>query len=82
MEALHGSCLQIPCSFSPIPEQNFDSEIGGWLKNYSKFTKNQNFVIFNSSRPNNAFPMKITGKPTEKNCTTLFSDLLTSYTNK
>ncbi|KAM8731793.1 sialic acid-binding Ig-like lectin 12 isoform 2-T5 [Acanthopagrus schlegelii] len=84
MEALSGSCLQIPCNFRSKSEQEFDSSreiFGVWIKNKSVFKDYPDNVIFNSSRTNNIYPMKITGNLREKNCTTLFSSLITSYTN-
>ena len=84
MEALSGSCLQIPCNFSAKSEQEFDSSrkiFAVWMRNHHAFDNNPEDVIFNSSTTNNTYPMKITGNLTEKNCTTLFSSLNTSYTN-
>ncbi|XP_070784662.1 sialoadhesin-like [Enoplosus armatus] len=84
MEALSGSCLQIPCNFSAKSEQEFDSgreTVGVWIKNDSRFGQDENNVIFNSRRTTNAYPMRITGNLTHKNCTTLFSNLLPSYTD-
>ncbi|XP_071340627.1 B-cell receptor CD22-like [Trachinotus anak] len=85
MEALTGSCLQIPCNFSAVPEQEFDNRteiIGVWIKNDNRFGINPENVIFNSSRTDNKYPMKITGNLKQKNCTTLFSSLITQYTEK
>ncbi|XP_045920715.1 vascular cell adhesion protein 1-like [Micropterus dolomieu] len=82
MEALSGSCLQIPCNFRAKSEE-FDSRretVGVWIKSDSRFGINSNNVIFNSSRTVNIYPMRITGNLSQKNCTTLFSSLLTSYT--
>ncbi|XP_030254667.1 myelin-associated glycoprotein-like [Sparus aurata] len=84
MEALSGSCLQIPCSFRAEQEQDFDSSreiFGVWIKSDPKFKDYPNNVISNSSRTNNIYPMKITGNLRERNCTTLFSSLNTSYTD-
>ncbi|KAM9337562.1 sialic acid-binding Ig-like lectin 13 [Symphorus nematophorus] len=84
MEALSGSCLQIPCNFSPKSEQDFDSRrdtFGVWIKNDPRFVQNPNNVIFNRSETANSYPMRIIGKLREKNCSTLFSSLNTSYTD-
>ncbi|XP_036934682.1 vascular cell adhesion protein 1-like [Acanthopagrus latus] len=84
MEALSGSCLQIPCNFTSKSEQEFNSSreiFGVWIKNKSGFKGYPDNVIFNSSRTNNIYPMNITGNLREKNCTTLFSSLITSYTD-
>ncbi|XP_019218766.1 B-cell receptor CD22 [Oreochromis niloticus] len=84
LEALSGSCLQIPCSFRPKEEQKFISTreiFGVWIKNDDRFTKNPNNVIFNSSGAVSIYPMSITGNLSQKDCTTLFSNLTTNYTD-
>uniref|UniRef100_A0AAX7U5A3 Ig-like domain-containing protein n=2 Tax=Astatotilapia calliptera TaxID=8154 RepID=A0AAX7U5A3_ASTCA len=84
LEALSGSCLQIPCSFRPKEEQKFISTrkiIGVWIKNQSQFDGNQNNVIFNSSAAVNIYPMSITGNLSQRDCTTLFCNLITTYTD-
>ncbi|XP_074478850.1 myelin-associated glycoprotein-like [Sebastes fasciatus] len=85
MEALSGSCLQIPCNFTVKPGEAFNSKrptIGVWMKNTTDFAKNPHNVIFNSSRMDNIYPMSLTGDLSQKNCTTLFSSVNTSYTDK
>ncbi|XP_076617840.1 B-cell receptor CD22-like isoform X2 [Chaetodon auriga] len=85
MEALSGSCLLIPCSFRAKNKEEFDGtrETSGiWIKSDSRFGKDSSNVVFNSSKKANKYPMNITGNLTEKNCTTSFSRLLTSYTDK
>ncbi|XP_067341521.1 sialoadhesin-like isoform X2 [Channa argus] len=84
MEALSGSCLMIPCNFRPKLEQEFSSTsktFGIWIKNNFRFKDHSNNVIFNSSGTVNIYPMKITGNLSEKNCTTVFSDLTTKHTD-
>ena len=84
MEALSGSCLQIPCSFRAEQEQDVDRSreiFGVWIKNDSRFQQVPSNVIFNSRLSANTYPMSITGKLREKNCNILFSSLITSYTN-
>uniref|UniRef100_UPI0037E75A31 sialic acid-binding Ig-like lectin 12 n=1 Tax=Semicossyphus pulcher TaxID=241346 RepID=UPI0037E75A31 len=84
VEALSGSCLQIPCYFSARPEQEFNSRtniFGVWIKSDSRFQTDPNNVVFNSSRTVNSYMMSITGNLREKNCTTLFSNVITSYTD-
>ncbi|XP_039645559.1 myeloid cell surface antigen CD33-like isoform X3 [Perca fluviatilis] len=86
MEALSGSCLIITCNFGVniSAKETFDSltaTFGVWIKNDSRFGNNPNNMIFNSSRMNNIYPMDITGDLSQKNCTTLFSSLITSYTD-
>ncbi|CAI5673632.1 unnamed protein product [Oreochromis niloticus] len=86
MEALSGSCLHIPCNFSDhgVTGSNaFDSTrpvFGVWIKNNHNFGSYPNNVIFDSSLTVNIYPMNITGNLTQRNCTTLFSNLTTNYT--
>ncbi|XP_049912322.1 vascular cell adhesion protein 1-like [Epinephelus moara] len=82
MEALSGSCLQIPCNFSPVPDQNIVSTeiVGIWIKKHHNHRQKNN-VIFDSSKTVNIYPMNITENLSEGNCTTLFSNLITSYTD-
>ncbi|XP_028425170.1 vascular cell adhesion protein 1 [Perca flavescens] len=83
MEALSGSCLLIPCNFSAKSDTEFiRTTFGVWIKTDIHFSDKTNNVIFNSSRVNNIYPMSITGDLRQKNCTTLFSSLITSYTDK
>ncbi|XP_031612269.2 myelin-associated glycoprotein-like [Oreochromis aureus] len=84
LEALSGSCLKIPCSFRPKEEQKFNSTrkiFGVWIKNDSRFGKNPNNVIFNSNGAVSIYPMSITGNLSQRDCTTLFSNLTTNYTD-
>ncbi|XP_044194967.1 myelin-associated glycoprotein-like [Thunnus albacares] len=85
IEALSGSCLQILCNFSAAPGQTFDGSrttFGVWIKNDHRFKSYPRNVIFNSSQTVNTYPMNITGNLSQKNCTTLFSSLNTTYTDK
>ncbi|XP_028289325.1 sialoadhesin-like [Parambassis ranga] len=81
MEALSGSCLHIPCTFTAKPgDAEFDSTrptFGVWYKNVHAFAN----VVFNSSGTVNKYPMNITGNLSQKNCSTLFSNLTTSHTD-
>ncbi|XP_074478841.1 sialic acid-binding Ig-like lectin 10 [Sebastes fasciatus] len=84
MEALSGSCLQIPCNFTVKQGKKFNSTrttFGVWMKSSKDFAKYQNSVIFNSSRMDNIYPMSFTGDLSQNNCTTLFSSVNTSYTD-
>ncbi|XP_033182698.1 sialoadhesin-like isoform X2 [Anabas testudineus] len=85
MEALSGSCLMIPCNFSTkTGDATFDSSrqiFGVWIKNNSDFGNNPNNVIYSSSKTFNIYPMNITGNLSQTNCTTLFSNLTTTYTD-
>ncbi|XP_029954992.1 myelin-associated glycoprotein-like [Salarias fasciatus] len=82
LEALSGSCLIIPCNFRTAGETEFDSSrapFGVWIKNDKNFGPYPENVIFNSSRQDSGYPMEIIGDLSEKNCTTLFHNLTTSY---
>ncbi|XP_041669694.1 B-cell receptor CD22-like [Cheilinus undulatus] len=84
MEALAGSCVQIPCSFSPKSGQELDRRgpiIGVWIKDDSRFAGKPYNVVFNSSRSENLYRIRISGDLRLKNCTTLFTDVVRSYTN-
>ncbi|XP_053198314.1 vascular cell adhesion protein 1-like [Scomber japonicus] len=83
MEALSGSCLQIPCNFRGRSEGQFygGTAIGVWIKNDHDFGSYPENVIFRSDQTDNPYPMNITGNLKEKNCTTLFSNLNTTYTD-
>nr|XP_029138667.1 vascular cell adhesion protein 1-like isoform X1 [Labrus bergylta]XP_029138668.1 vascular cell adhesion protein 1-like isoform X1 [Labrus bergylta] len=80
MEALSGTCLKIPCSFSVKEEKEFDNTtetFGIWHKeDRETIPKN---VVFNSSGTVNTFQMKITGNLRMKNCTTLIYNMKTTY---
>ncbi|XP_042072928.1 B-cell receptor CD22-like isoform X2 [Haplochromis burtoni] len=79
MEALSGSCLQIPCSFKPKEAQTFISTgktFGVWIKNDARNPTN---VIYNSNGA--GYPRSITGNLSQRDCTTLFSNLTTTYTD-
>ncbi|KAM9713056.1 B-cell receptor CD22-like [Menidia menidia] len=80
LEALSGSCLQIPCSFT-TDQKTFDSRgtiYAIWMKNQRKPEN----VVYNSSKSENRYQMNITGNLSQKNCTTLFYHLNTSQTDK
>ncbi|XP_023181813.1 sialic acid-binding Ig-like lectin 10 [Xiphophorus maculatus] len=83
IEALSGSCLQIPCSFNSThyTYNNRRPIYGVWLKNISNFNAEPSAVIFNSSGSVNIFSLNLTGNLSEGDCTTLFPDLKTSYTD-
>ncbi|XP_014874390.1 myelin-associated glycoprotein-like [Poecilia latipinna] len=79
MEALTGSCLQIPCTYeTENTEFNSSRSIYGvWIKGIAL-----NNVIFNSSSSVNTYQLEIIGNLKEKNCTTLFPNLATSHAEK
>ncbi|XP_036790677.1 sialic acid-binding Ig-like lectin 7 [Oncorhynchus mykiss] len=86
LDVLTGSCVQIPCSFD-VPEQKknkYNSTIltsGVWIKENSNFGGRPDNVIFNSSKTVNRYQGEITGNMSQKNCTTVFFNVNTSYTN-
>ncbi|XP_029548465.1 vascular cell adhesion protein 1-like isoform X2 [Salmo trutta] len=87
LDVLTGCCVQIPCAFD-IPHQNkykFNSTIqtsGVWMKEIPYFDLHPDSVIFNSSKMVNRYQGKITGNMSQKNCTTVFFNVTTSYTNR
>ncbi|KAJ8010564.1 hypothetical protein DPEC_G00076390 [Dallia pectoralis] len=82
---LNGSCVQIPCAFN-IPEEHLNTfnrsknVFGVWLKQSHKVTSDN--VIYNSSKEVNIYQGNITGNMSQKNCTTVFFNVNSSYTNK
>ncbi|XP_038143632.1 B-cell receptor CD22-like [Cyprinodon tularosa] len=81
IEALSGSCLEIPCIYD-TDDTRYDRDritYAVWMKNFGHYS---NIVIFNSSGSVNTYSLNIIGNLTEKNCTTLFPNLMTSYTDK
>ncbi|XP_055738230.1 myelin-associated glycoprotein-like [Salvelinus fontinalis] len=87
LDVLTGSCMQIPCSFD-IPGENkykLNTTIqtsGVWIKEIPQFGYHPDNVIFNSSETVNRYQGKITGNMSQKNCTTVFFNVATSYTNR
>ncbi|XP_039892097.1 B-cell receptor CD22-like [Simochromis diagramma] len=84
LEALSGSCLKIPCSFRLKEEQKFKSTrkiVGVWIKKDSRIVIYPNNVIYNSNGAVNIYPMSITGNLSQRDCTTLFTNLTTTYTD-
>ncbi|KAM9713054.1 uncharacterized protein ACNS7B_023375 [Menidia menidia] len=84
LEALNGSCLRIPCSFT-TDQRTFNSSgtiYGVWIKSDSAFGEKIHNIIFNSSKSENRYQMNITGNLSQKNCTTLFFHLNTNQTDK
>ncbi|XP_052339877.1 myeloid cell surface antigen CD33-like [Oncorhynchus keta] len=87
LDVLTGSCVQIPCSFD-VPDTDkdkFNSTIltsGVWMKDNPQFGNHPDNVIFNSSEMVNRYQGKITGNMSQKNCTTVFFNVTTNYTDK
>ncbi|XP_033988254.1 sialic acid-binding Ig-like lectin 14 [Trematomus bernacchii] len=85
MEALSGSCLLILCNFSADLAVGFNSAreiFVVWIKKEPQFGQKTENVIFHSNRTINTYPMSITGNLRQGNCTTLFSSLEESHTDK
>ncbi|MEQ2238930.1 hypothetical protein ILYODFUR_038487 [Ilyodon furcidens] len=76
--ALSGSCLNVPCSFTAAPgDAVFDSSRetrGAWIKDGN--------YIFDISNGVKTDLVEITGNLSQKNCTSLFSDINTSQAGK
>ncbi|XP_047193844.1 B-cell receptor CD22 [Hippoglossus stenolepis] len=83
MEALSGSCLLIPCKFMALKEHDFTGHnVGVWIKNNPRFGNSPKNVIFNGSRPDNVYSVKIIGNLSQNNCTSVFYRLQKNYTDK
>ena len=83
MEALSGSCLQIPCKFMTGKEQDFTGQnVGVWIKHDPRFRMFPQNVIFNGSWTENVYQVKIIGDLSQKNCTSVFHSLKKNYTDK
>ncbi|XP_041823871.1 B-cell receptor CD22-like [Melanotaenia boesemani] len=90
METLSGSCLQIPCSFRDKPGEKDERKMFDgsretfwvWIKRDPEYGKNQFNIIFNSSKSENSFKMKIIGNLSQKSCTTLFYNLNSSQSDR
>uniref|UniRef100_A0A096M8B3 Ig-like domain-containing protein n=1 Tax=Poecilia formosa TaxID=48698 RepID=A0A096M8B3_POEFO len=83
IEALSGSCLQIPCSFK-VKHDDYNPPnpiLGIWLKNTIDIISNPNSLIFKSDGSVNIYSLNMIGNLNEENCTTVFPDLKTSYTD-
>ncbi|XP_036790684.1 myelin-associated glycoprotein-like [Oncorhynchus mykiss] len=87
LDGLTGSCVQIPCSFD-VPEQHkntFKATIptfGVWIKTHPDVHQYPGNVIFHSNGKVNRYQGKITGNMSQKNCTTVFFNVTTSYSDK
>ncbi|XP_055010216.1 sialoadhesin-like [Boleophthalmus pectinirostris] len=78
LEALRGSCLQIPCTYSPSSSQMNSTWIkqaivGIWLKNSYKVSVPNVFSV--SGVDSLSYPMNITGRLENNSCNTVFYDL-------
>uniref|UniRef100_A0A8C8G494 Ig-like domain-containing protein n=1 Tax=Oncorhynchus tshawytscha TaxID=74940 RepID=A0A8C8G494_ONCTS len=87
LDVLTGSCMQIPCSFDIVHQNKytFNSTIltsGVWIKGNPYFGGRLDSVIFNSTEMVNRYQGEITGNMSQKNCTTVFFNVTTNYTDK
>ncbi|XP_014833508.1 PREDICTED: sialic acid-binding Ig-like lectin 12 [Poecilia mexicana] len=84
IEALSGSCLQIPCSFNSTHQIHNMSvpTYGLWLKSHWDLITTPGNLIFNSDGSVNTYSLKMIGNLSEEDCTTVFPDLKTSYTDR
>ncbi|KAM4543438.1 sialic acid-binding Ig-like lectin 14 isoform 1-T1 [Fundulus diaphanus] len=73
-KALSGSCLEVPCSFTA---ESAHTVFNSRMKTYGAWIRSDKY-LFHISNGVNTRPIEITGNLSEKNCTTLFSDLTTS----
>ncbi|XP_017157436.1 myelin-associated glycoprotein-like [Poecilia reticulata] len=83
MEALIGSCVDIPCRFQTFP--GFDSSkpiYGIWMKNEPVYDVGSSYMIFNSSGSINTYQMEMTGNLRRKNCSTRIPDLTADHADK
>lgn len=82
LEALNGSCLQVPCNFSAKGSASFTGEnFGVWIKSDPRFKEFSTNVIFNSSRSINTYPLEITGNLERQDCTTVFHNLTREHSD-
>ncbi|XP_014865820.1 PREDICTED: B-cell receptor CD22-like isoform X3 [Poecilia mexicana] len=82
LEALSGSCLQVPCNFSAKTSASFTGKnFGVWIKSDSRFKESPKNVIFNSSGSMKTYPLEITGNLERQNCTTVFQNLTSEHSD-
>ncbi|XP_044032910.1 vascular cell adhesion protein 1-like isoform X2 [Siniperca chuatsi] len=74
MEALSGSCLQIPCNFRAEPEKKFDG-----IRNFAVWIKQSDNLYPSDVNFESTYPMNITGNLSHNSCTTLVSSLNPNY---
>ncbi|XP_058474086.1 B-cell receptor CD22-like [Solea solea] len=80
IQALTGSCVWIFCSFEPVTTEETLS--GVWIKKNPQFDQNPNIVIFNSTNKKNIYSGEIRGNLKEQNCSTVFYNVQTNFTDK
>ncbi|XP_029955227.1 sialoadhesin-like [Salarias fasciatus] len=77
LEAVNGSCLIIPCSFTPASrkERQFDNRrkiFAVWIKDDVPFQNHPERIVFNSSDAVNYPDISIIGDLKQRDCTTKF----------
>ncbi|XP_048842300.1 B-cell receptor CD22-like [Brienomyrus brachyistius] len=79
IQALHGSCVLIPCTFQIPSDQskNLKKPIGIWRIN----TKTGNYVFSSNKTFKNDIQGKIIGRLTKKNCTTVLNNITKDRTD-
>ncbi|CAL9697828.1 unnamed protein product [Knipowitschia caucasica] len=85
LEGLSGSCLLIPCHFTVKNGSQYSGRNTAgvvWIKSKSQFKDQNSNVVFNTSRTAGNYPMKITGDMSQRDCTTEFSNLTQSYSDR
>ncbi|XP_008436675.1 sialic acid-binding Ig-like lectin 12 isoform X2 [Poecilia reticulata] len=85
INALSGSCLLIPCSFTDHKQMKIDERektSGIWIRSTVWVTNYPRLVVYNSSWSKNKYEMKMIGNLSEKNCTTVFSNTHSSHTDR
>ncbi|XP_043960719.1 myelin-associated glycoprotein-like [Gambusia affinis] len=85
INALSGSCLLIPCSFTDQKEMKVDGRMktsGIWIRSTVWVASYPRLVVYNSSWSKNKYEMKMIGNLREKNCTTVFSNIHPSHTDR
>ncbi|CAL1612611.1 unnamed protein product [Knipowitschia caucasica] len=87
LEALSGTCLLIPCTFTlaPVHENKIQLDkpvVAIWSKTHPYFGRTGEEKFFDSSDPDLSSPMTLTGDLRQRNCTTLFTEIHTNHSDK
>uniref|UniRef100_A0A671NPQ4 Ig-like domain-containing protein n=1 Tax=Sinocyclocheilus anshuiensis TaxID=1608454 RepID=A0A671NPQ4_9TELE len=85
INALRGSCVQIPCTFDAPENTLKDTEtiFGFWLKKHHAFLNPESLVVFNgTSNIIKGFKyIEILGNLSQRECTTVFYDVMNNHTD-
>ncbi|XP_027861661.1 sialic acid-binding Ig-like lectin 7 isoform X1 [Xiphophorus couchianus] len=82
VDALSGSCLLIPCSFTDDKIMKFDSRrktFGIWIKTSIYIVSFPRNIVYNTSWSESKYGINIIGSLSERNCTTVFSKMVKEY---